>query len=428
MKKTMLVLVLVFVMLIGTTAAFTANAEAGDKTLRFIHIWPEHGETMEKSVKLIEQKYGFNIEMSVVPWNEIITTSQTAIASNDMYDAFFSWGGLIPGYYQINAVLNLQPYLDADPDWYNSLVSLKHWDDYKAPDGDIYGIPFRGTGVFLIYNKTLFEEKGYAVPQTVEELEILMAQMTEDGVTPFAMPGAPHGFQVGSTRERITDYLLLEAGILGTTEHRTARLLDYQGVIATGAEKTRDWYRAGYFGENPFGVQREEAQSVFFTGSSGMLFCNNNELMDLRKLEAEFGIEVDSFMFPPPASATEKLGYGGMGDGFAAYSGTQYPDEAVNILKGLMMPEVQLLWGDEAKSVMCTKDIPYSDSLLIKFADEFANAGKYNVIADYNTGNLGDIQGDLLVEFVMSDMTAEAFEAGYLDLRANAIADAESDD
>jgi raffinose/stachyose/melibiose transport system substrate-binding protein len=412
--------------MLASTIAVTANASEGI-TLRFIYIWPEHAETMDKSVEMIEEKYGFDVNVSVVPWNEITTTIQTAVASNDMYDVFFSWGGQIPGYNQLNAVLNLTPYLEADPEWKDSLVSQGHWNDYK--DGDnVYGIPFRGTGTFLIYNKTLFEEKGYTVPQTSEELEELMATMKADGITPFAMPGAPHGFQVVSTNQRVIDYILLEAGILGTKEHLTARTLDYGGLLAQGAEKTREWYKLGYFGENPFGVQREEAQSVFFMGNSGMLFCNNNELMDLRKLEEEFGIEVDSFMFPAPASAPEKIGYGGMNDGFAAYSGTQYPDEAVNLLKGLMMPEVQLLWGDEAKSVMCTKDIPYADPLLVKFAEEFANAGKFNVIADYNTGSLGDLQGDLLVEFMISDMTPEAYEAGYVELRANAIRDAESDD
>jgi len=421
MKKRVLALTLALLMLLATTAV------AEDITLRFIHIWPEHGATMEKSVKLIEEKYGFNINMSVVPWNEITTTIQTSIASNDMYDVFFSWGGQIPGYNQLGAVLNLTPYLEADPEWKNSLVTQTAWDDYRS-DGDIYGIPFRGTGTFLVYNKTLFKEKGYAVPETSEELEALMATMIADGITPFAMPGAPHGFQVVSTNSRITDYILLDAGVLGTPEHLTARKLDYNGLLAQGAAKTREWYKAGYFGENPFGVQREEAQSVFFMGSSGMLFCNNNELMDLRLLEKEFGVEVDSFMFPPPANASEKIGYGGMNDGFAAYAGTQYPDQAVEILKGLMMPEVQLLWGDEAKSVMCIKDIPYSDSLLLKFAAEFANAGKFNVIADYNAGSLGDLHGDLLVEYLISNMTPEEYEARYVELRGNAIRDAESND
>ena len=417
-----------------TTTTTTEEAPPEPVTVRFIHIWPEHGETMDKSVQLIEQTYGFNIALSVVPWNEIIQVTQTQVAAGDMYDVYFTWGGLIPGYLDIDIVLDITPWFDADPAWKDTFIYPHVFEEMSfEQNGRIYGIPFRGTGSFMIYNKKLFDEKGYQIPTTLEDLEALMAQMVGDGITPFAIPGSPNGNKVEDTRHRITDYLLLDAGILNDDRqslHRRERLLEYGGLLGQGAAKVRDWYQAGFFGSNPFAIEREEAQNNFFQGNSGMLWINNNEQMDLRMLEAQTNVEMDVFTFPPPAANTKGLiGYGGMNDGFAAYSKTQYPDESVNILKGLTMMDVQRMWGDNAYSVMCIKDIPYSDPMMIAYAKEFMEGKKYSGGADYNRGNIGDFMGDLLVEFCLTpSMSPDDFETQLLAQRAKVIKDSEDDD
>lgn len=428
MKKVMLVALLMAMAVMSVCQAVVAET-AEDVTLRFIHIWPEHQETMEKSVELIEEKYGFNIELSVVPWNEITNLVQISLASDDMYDVFFSWGGQIPGYNQSGVVLDLTPYFDADTEWKDSFISESVFrDNSYEVDDKIYGIPFRGTGSFIIYNKTMFEEKGYAIPSTQEELVSLMDKMLKDDIIPIATEGTPHGGKVEYVRRSLMDYLLLDAGIIGTEEHLNGRLLDYQGLRGESAEMTREWYKKGYFGENPFGTEREEAQTLFFSGKAGLLWCNNNELTDLRELESQFGIEVDSFQWPSPEGAGVTIGYAGMNDGFAAWAGTKYPDQAADLLKGLTMMDVQTLWGDKANSIMCVQGISYSDSLLVKWSEEFSDMTRYVVAGDYNMGTQDDDVSDIFVDFMLSDMTPEEYEAKFVDIRTKSIADAEGND
>jgi ABC-type glycerol-3-phosphate transport system substrate-binding protein len=385
---------------------------------------------MEESVKMIEEEYGFKIELSVVPWNEITSVVQARVQDPDnMYDVFFAWGGQIPGYRDIDVVLNLQPYFDADPEWKGSFVYENVFKEMGFEvDGDIYGIPFRGTGTFFIYNKTLFDEKGYELPETQDAFETLMSQMVADGVVPMATQGFPDAGKVWDARGRLTDYLLLDAGILLTEEHLNNRLLDYQGVLAEGAELTREWYKNGYFGEEAFSISREEAQNLFFSGNAGLLWCNNNELMDLRALAEEFKIEIGAFNWPAPEGAPEVLGYGGMNDGFAVYAGTKYPEQCAQLIKGLSMTEVQKLWGDRAYSVMSVSGIDYADPLLLQWAEDFATSIKHPVVSNYNIGNLDPLNQALFTEFMMGDMPASDFEAQFLANRARAIENAESDD
>ena len=383
---------------------------------------------MEETVKLIEEAYGFNIELSVVPWNEITSVIQARVQDPDnMYDVFFSWGGQIPGYREINAVLDLQPYFDADPEWKGSFVYENVFKEMGFEvDSHIYGIPFRGTGTFFVYNKSLFDEKGYELPETQEAFADLMDQMVADGVVPMATQGMPDAGKVWDARGRLTDYLLLDAGILKSKEHLTNRLLDYGGLLAQGAEVTREWYKKGFFGENAFAISREEAQTMFFSGKAGLLWCNNNELTDLRSLAEEANMEIGAFNWPAPEGAAEVLGYGGMNDGFAAYAGSKYPDQCAQLIKGLSMIEVQKLWGDKANSVMSVRGIDYADPLLLQWAEDFATSIKNPVVSDYNTGNLDPLNQALMTEFMMGDMTPEEFETQFLANRARAIETAES--
>jgi len=397
-------------------------AAGGPPTLQFIHIWPEHQATMEASVKLIEDRFGFKINLSVVPWNEITRTIQLALTSNDMYDAFFEWGGQTPGYVQSNALLNLQPYYDADPSWRNSFLSPSVFDDGYIVNGKLYGVPFRGTGTFMIYNKTLFNQKGYSVPGTLEDLVVLMDRMLRDGIIPIATEGTPHGGKVEYVRRYIMDYLFLGNNILGAADNLNGRRINYNGLRGESAEITRDWYNAGYFGRTPFGVEREEAQALFFDGKAAMLWCNNNELMDLRALERRSGIQIDSFQWPRAAAVNVTLGYAGMNDGFAAWSGTKYPDQTANLLKGLSMPEVLKMWGDRAYSIMPGKGINYSDPLLAKWAEEFANMTRYIYAYNYNAGTQDDDVADYFVDFVLNpSITGAQYAAKFAEIRTASI-------
>jgi multiple sugar transport system substrate-binding protein len=54
-----------------------------------------------------------------------------------------------------------------------------------ASDGKQYFVPFYFYAWGIHYRKSLFEEKGYAIPATWDELLALAGQMQTDGITPF---------------------------------------------------------------------------------------------------------------------------------------------------------------------------------------------------------------------------------------------------
>lgn len=406
------------------------NVEDG-AVVRFLHIYPEHAGAIEKSVAVIERDYPLTVEVTVTPWNEVTKTIQTASASGDMYDTFFQWNSQVPGYDQIGLLLDLDPYFEADPTWEPDFLNEECLTQYAGLNGNIMGIPLRGTGTFVIYNKTMFDEHGWQIPTTQEEVETLCEQIITDtsgAVTPIMAPGKPNGFQMESIRGRIFDHIVYMAGEIEDPLRLTNRRTEWDGLFAQSAEVMKDWYNRGFFGENPFGLEREEGQTIFFTEASAMLFCNNNELVALRELnEAANNFELASYMWPAPADCDETLfTAAGFGDGWGAWAGSKYPNAAAAFLRGMSSKEVMSIWGNEERCVVAGSGIQYEDSLQQSFAEQFARSGKYRVVADYNEGNLGDLRGQTFTDYMTSDtMTAQEYEDTYCEYIRRAIEDAE---
>jgi len=406
------------------TAGTKPVAEEG-AVLHFMHIYPEHEGAINKTLDIIKRDNpGLEINVSVVPWNEATKSIQTAAATDEMYDIFFQWSSQVPGYNDIGLLLDLTPYVDDEwKSWYINDAALEEYSD----GGKILGMPLRGTAVFMIYNKTMFEENGWEIPKSQEELEKLCDTILAAGITPISAPGKPNGFQVESIRGRVFDNMVYMAGLIEDPERLTNRKTEWNGLLAQSGELVKGWYNKGYFGANAFGLEREEGQTIFMTESAAMLLCNNNELVALRELNAAANnFEIGSFTFPKPeASDKTMFTAAGFGDGWGAWSGTKYPQACAAFFRSFACKEVMTIWGNEELCIVPSNEVEYADPVQGSFAAQYADGG-YKAVADYNTGNMGDQTGQLFVDYCLSDtMTADEYETQYEQIVARTIADAE---
>lgn len=415
-------------------AAETPAAETGSPAkpvpeegavLHFMHIYPEHANAIEKSLEIIQRDNpGMEINVSVVPWNEATKSIQTAAATDEMYDIFFQWSSQVPGYNDIGLLLDLTPYVDDEwRSWYINDAALEEYSD----DGKVLGMPLRGTAVFVIYNVDMFEENGWEIPTTQEELVALCDTILETGLIPISAPGTPNGFQVESIRGRVFDNIVYMNGLIEDPERLTDRKTEWNGLYAESAEIVKGWYQKGYFGENAFGLGREEGQTIFVTEDSAMLLCNNNELVALRELnEAANNFEIGSFSWPAPAASDRAMfTAAGFGDGWGAWSGTKYPQACAAFFRSLAGQEAMTIWANEELCIVPSNQVEYADPVQGAFAAQYEDGG-YKVVADYNTGNKGDLTGQAFVDYCLSDtMTADELETQVEEITARTIADAE---
>jgi alpha-glucoside transport system substrate-binding protein len=71
--------------------------------------------------------------------------------------------------------------------------SFGSWNDLVTVDGGVYGVPYQAAFKSIVwYPNAAFEEAGYEIPQTWDDLLALTDQIREDGTTPWCI-GIEHG-------------------------------------------------------------------------------------------------------------------------------------------------------------------------------------------------------------------------------------------
>lgn len=407
----------------ATTTAQSTNGASGESekkpvTLKFLFIWPEHSELMEKTIQMFKDQNKDTIqdvEITTSTWDKVQEVIQTSIAANEQHDVAFNWTTNMTGFVESGGALDLTPYLEADPEWKNSFIGENMLDLGKI-DGKFYNIPFRGTGFYIGYNKTMFDANGWKEPQTLEELEKMMDEMMAKGITPFAANQGAGAINYFKIHENI---------LAGSYDDPNFKLGRKAGIIepyAKAIQRSKDWSDKGYFGKNSYTLTREETQSMFYNDKGAMYLFNNNEIGDIQKAlgNKEFGL----FPFPSPEKVKEKIVFGGF-DGFFASASTKHPDEAVALLKFLTSKEVQEMWAKEAASSMVIKGIQYDNPLVKKASDLFQYVGKFDITPNYSQGDMAIRNSQAYEEFMIrGNSTAEELAKKWDENLKTALKDA----
>jgi multiple sugar transport system substrate-binding protein len=121
-------------------------------------------------------------------------------------------------------------------------IGSNYSDAFKASstgnDGKQYFIPFYNYPWVVIYRKSVFADKGYTVPKTIDEFKALGDKMKKDGLTPLAF-GDKDGWPAMGTFDilnmRINGYqyhIELMKGAQKWTDPKTAAVFDaWKGIL-----------------------------------------------------------------------------------------------------------------------------------------------------------------------------------------------------
>ena len=121
------------------------------------------------------------VKVDVSDWDSYWTKLNTLIAGNTPPDVFAMDAPLYLDWQSRGALLNLQPYIDADPDFLDgfypqTLTAYKVGDDY-------YGLPRDFQTIVLFYNKDMFDAAGLDYPTaewTYDDLLAAAKTLTKD--------------------------------------------------------------------------------------------------------------------------------------------------------------------------------------------------------------------------------------------------------
>lgn len=182
MKKSMFVLVIATLLL--AACGGTKPAEPGAKSEVTFMMWgaPEEQTVWQAVVDDFQAANpNITVKVEVSDWDSYWTKLNTLVAGGTPPDVFAMDAPLYLDWQSRGALLNLQPYIDANPGFldgfYPQTLSV-----YKA-GSEYFGLPRDFQTIVLFYNKDMFDEAGAAYPTaewTYDDLLNTAKELTKD--------------------------------------------------------------------------------------------------------------------------------------------------------------------------------------------------------------------------------------------------------
>ena len=269
-----------------------------------------------------------------------------------------------------------------DPDWIKENYS-QAWQDlgtFEGPDGAyVAGIWARANGKsFVFYPKAKFDEAGYTVPTTWDEMMTLTEQIAADGDTPWCI-GIESGAATGWT---MTDWI--EDTLL-----RVASPEDYDAWVAgelpfdsPQVNEALDYIEAIWFNDDYVYGGREAIPTINFGDAPKPMFedppqCwfnrQGNFVTSFFPEETVAGVDYDFFYLPP---IKEEFGKPvlGAGDIYAAFNDRP---EVRAVIQYFSTGESLRVWVEQGGAILTHNDASldwYVDPVTRGVAETIRNA------------------------------------------------------
>lgn len=248
-------------------------------------------------------------------------------------------------------------------------------------DGSLYGLPRNSDVMGFYYNSKMFEDNGWEVPATYEDLLALCTTIKDAGIVPVAMDGGD-GWPMAIY---LTDLLVRIDGTdaAGKISDAVANADFSDPSIEKATQLLVDSANAGMFQTGYDSQDYGTAMNLFTNGQAAMFYMGSWEAsMALNEdIDQEIRDNIRVFTMPPveggKGTQTDIAAWNGGGYGVAADSPVK--DEAIKFLNYMYQPDKLSKYGWENGVGMSAQDqTPYmtgnETELQKQFMDILTNA------------------------------------------------------
>ncbi|MEQ5868628.1 carbohydrate ABC transporter substrate-binding protein [Sagittula sp. NFXS13] len=246
----------------------------------------------------------------------------------------------------------LTPLKDGTGDWIKeNYAAGQSWVDlgsYTGPDGedDLYGFFYKVDVKSLVwYVPENFEDAGYEVPETLEDLKALTEQMVEDGETPWCI-GLGSGGATGWPATDWVEDMMLRTQSPEDYDAWVSNELPFTDPKVTGAIDEFGWFIedarvAGGRGAVASTDFRDSPKGLFASPPQCYMHHQASFIPAFFPEGTEVGLDADFFYFP--AYAEKDLGKPVLGAG-TLWAITNENQAAHDLIAYLQTPDAHEIW------------------------------------------------------------------------------------
>ncbi len=370
---------------IGCCAAFGSGCSQGQSDgkveIEIVQYKPEataYFDALEEEFNATHE----DIHLTIESPNDASTILRTRFIRED-YPDIIGIGGDINYSYYIDAEIL------ADVSDYPGMADIKqtYLDIEDAleivPTDGIYGIPYVANAAGILYNKDMFDEHGWEIPKTWDELLSLCDQIKSEGITPFYFGFRDIWTCLAPWNAMAVD--LAPADLCKQVNRGKATFADGYREVAQKYLKLLD-----YGPDDPFAYGYNDACTAFANGESAMYPIGSYAIPQILTVNPDMNI--DSFVMPAADTADGNTLNSGIDLQFCVMSACENKEAAYEVLDFLCSDENIQKYIDDQRAIPCKEgDFQLSPML----------SGMFSYI---DSGNMTDYQD----HYYPSEMAVDA--------------------
>lgn len=316
-----------------------ANEKKDAVTIEFMgHGNPNEKSIFEKLIASFEEKYPHvTVKYTSVPPGDYSQKLTTLVSSGKTPDVFYVGGSEFYRFAEAGTLMNIQSYLDGtdlfdQTNVWEQALNRYRYDGEKVGSGDLYGLPKDVGPWAFVYNKTLFDDAGIAVPSatagewTWDDMLAAAKQLTLD----HDNDGKIDQYGIGS--------YTLESAVWGNggnfIDYETGTVLVNEPAFYEAMQFVADLTLVHNVSPNPEAEQSMNGYTRFLNGQMAMFAMGPWDQPAFWELPFEWDIAA----WPAsPATGETATWLGSMG--FAVSGKSKHPQEAFDLAAFLSLDE-----------------------------------------------------------------------------------------
>ena len=337
-----------------------------------------------------------DIHLTISSPNDASTIMRTRFIRED-YPDIIGIGGDINYSYYVDAdiladVSDYEGLSDVKQSYIDILENLE-----ITPKDGTYGVPYVANAAGILYNKDMFEEHGWEIPESWSELIDLCEEIQAEGILPFYF-----GFRDTWTCLAPWNSLAVDLAPADTCQQVNAGETTFSEEYVEVAEKCLEL--VSYGPEDPFAYGYNDACTAFANGESAMYPIGSYAVPQILSVNPEMNI--DSLVTPGNDDPSKNTLNSGVDLMFAVTAECENKEAAYEVLDFLMADENIQAYIDDQNAVPC-KDGDFDLAPMLDGMTPFIESGNMTDYQDHYYPS--EMAADALIQTYLINKDADAF-------------------
>lgn len=353
--------------------------------------------------KLVEEEFNAShddIHLTISSPNDATTILKTRFIRED-YPDIIGIGGDINYSYFVDAEIL------ADVSDYEGMQNINqgYLDIAEAlelvPTDGTYIIPYVANAAGVLYNRDMFEEHGWEIPTTWDELLALCDEIQAEGILPFYF-----GFKDTWTCLAPWNAMAVELSPADATKLVNKGQTTFTSEYRELSEKYLQLL--AYGPEGPFAYSYNDACTAFARGESAMYTIGSYATPQILSVNPEMNI--DSFVMPASDTAEGRTLNSGIDLGFCVMAECENKEAAYEVLDFLYADENLQKYIDDQNAVPC-KNGDFQLSPMLDGMLEFIESGNMTDYQDHYYPS--EMSVDALLQTFLIEQDVDGFLTNF---------------